>query len=130
MEKKTDNEKVENKNVPKYSFADVPDGTLIPASPIKKTIAKTMEVTENFNIFDVMTYIAKLKKAIADKDAEKEGMVHMLKAYEDELEFIEKELGVQKMEEEYQREVAEKASVRNGIETLNEIINEENNSGN
>lgn len=96
---------------PVYKFAEVPEGTLIPASPIKKQIAKTMEVTETFNIFEVMQYIAKLKKAIEDKDAEKEGMVHMLKAYEDELELIEAELGVQKLEEEYQKSVAEQNAI-------------------
>jgi hypothetical protein len=78
-------EKKEEKVIkPKYEFAKVPDGVLIPASPLKKTISKTMEVTEQFNIFDVMTYIAKLKKAIEDKDAEKEGMISMLKAYEED----------------------------------------------
>lgn len=95
---------------PKYEFAVVPEGVVDPISPIKKSIAKTMVVTENFNLFDVLTYIAKLKKAIEDKDAEKEGLVNMLKAYEDELELIEKELGVQKLEEEYQKTVAEEAS--------------------
>lgn len=97
----------EKENKPTYSFAEVPDGTLNPAQPLKKSIAKTMVVTENFNIFDVMQYIAKLRKAIEDKDKEKEGLENMLQAYEDELSLIEKELGVQKLEEEYQKTLAE-----------------------
>lgn len=95
---------------PKYTFAEVPDGTLIPIQPLKKTIAKTMEVTENFNMFDVMTYIAKMKKAIEDKKAEVEGLEIMLKAYEDELKVIEAQLGIQKLEDEYQKSIAEQTS--------------------
>jgi len=117
---------------PTYEFAEVPDGTLNPGSPIKKTIAKTMVVTETFNVYDVLTYIAKLKKAIEDKDKEKEGLEAMLKAYEDELEYIESVLGVQKMEEQYQVELAERVQreaeeakkLEEAAELVGEILNE------
>lgn len=95
---------------PTYEFAEVPDGTLNPISPIKKQVAKTMVVTENFTIFDVLAYIGKMKKAIDDKRAEIEGLEAMVKAYEDELKVIEDQLGVQKLEEEYQKTLAEDQS--------------------
>ena len=95
---------------PKYSFAEVPEGTINPVSPIKKLISKTMEVTENFTMFDVMSYMAKLDKGIKDKEAELEGLYAMKRAYEEELILIEETLGVQKAEEEYQKEVAENLS--------------------
>lgn len=96
---------------PTYTFAEVPEGELNPASPIRKKIAKTMEITESFTLYEAMQYIAKLKKAIADKDAEKEGLEAMLKAYEAEFKIIEEALGVQKLEEEYQKALAEDATV-------------------
>lgn len=92
---------------PVYAFADVPEGVIVPASPIKKQISKKMEVTENFTIYDVMSYLAKMEKAISDKEAELEGLVNMKKAYESELKLIEDVLGVQKLEEEYQKSLAE-----------------------
>ena len=94
-------------NVPTYAFAEVPEGTINPIEPIKKPIAKTMVVTENFNIFDVMTYLAKMEKGITDKEAELDGLRNMKIAYEKELKVIEDALGVQKMQEEYQKKVAE-----------------------
>lgn len=93
---------------PKYKIAEVPEGVINPAEPIKKTIAKTMETTENFNIFDVLTYIAKLKKAIEDKKSETVSLETMLKAYEDELAVIEEELGIQKKQEAWEKAEAER----------------------
>jgi len=93
---------------PKYELAEVPEGVINPAEPIKKTIAKTMETTENFNIFDVLTYIAKLKKAIEDKKSETVSLETMLKAYEDELAVIEEELGIQKKQEAWEKAEAER----------------------
>lgn len=95
---------MEKENKPTYKFAEVPEGTLIPGSPLKKQIAKTMEITETFTIFDVMQYIAKLKKAIEDKEAEKEGLVAMLKAYEEELSIVEESLNIKELEEKFQKE--------------------------
>ncbi len=118
-----------NKTVePTYKFAEVPEGVINPIEPIKKQIAKTMEVTENFTVYDVMAYIAKMKKAREDKLAEAEGLEGMIKAYEDELALIEKALGVQKAEEEYQKTVAESQPVESPYEE-NDGQNEQPESG-
>lgn len=98
-------ENMDNKKEPKYEFVLV-EGEVI-ESPIKRKIAKTMEVTEHFTVFDAMSYLGKLKKAIADKESEIKGLKEMEKAYMDELEVIENVLGVQKMEEDFQKNIAE-----------------------
>lgn len=99
---------------PTYKFAEVPEGVVIPGSPLKKQIAKTMMTTETFTIYEVMQYIAKLKKAIEDKEAERDGLVSMLKAYESELELIENELKVQELEEEFQKKFGESVDTIEG----------------
>ena len=93
---------------PKYKFSEYPEGVLIPGQPIKKNISKTMEVTEEFNVYDTMVYLAKMQKAIEDKEAEIEGLKAMKKAYEDELKLIEDELGIQKAQEEWEQVEAER----------------------
>ena len=97
---------MEELKVPKYEFTDVEEG-VEGVSPIRRTISKTMEVTEMFSVFDCLQYLAKMEKAIADKEAEIEGLKNMKEAYEKELKLIEDAIGVQKMEEEYQKELAE-----------------------
>lgn len=89
---------------PTYKFVAVEGMESV--SPIKRTIAKTMVTTENFNIFETMTYIARMKKAITDKEAEIAGIKSMIDAYEDELKFVEESLGVQSAEEDYQVEIS------------------------
>jgi hypothetical protein len=79
-------------------------------SPIHQQVAKTMEVTEKFTVYEAMSYLGKLKKALADKEAEIKGIESMIEAYETELEIIEGQLGIQKMEEDYQKEFAENIS--------------------
>lgn len=98
--------KKEEKIVPKYSFVEEEGQSEL--TPIKRKIAKTMEVTETFNVFETMQYLAKMKKAIEDKKAEVSGLESMVKAYEEELELIEKSVGVQRLEVEFQKEIAEK----------------------
>lgn len=93
---------------PKYQFVEEEGVDQI--TPVKRKIAKTMEVTETFNVFETMEYLAKMDKAIADKEAEVEGLKKMKEAYQAELDLIESELGVQKLDVEYQREFAEKLS--------------------
>ena len=95
----------EDKIVPTYKFKEV-EGEVL--TPIKRTIQKTMEVTEEFNIFEALQYRAKLLKAIAEKNAEIEGLNIMVKAYDEEIALIEESLGVQNLEVEYQKEIAEK----------------------
>ena len=94
-----------DKIIPTYKFKEVEGEAL---TPIKRTIQKTMEVTEEFNIFEALQYRAKLLKAIAEKNAEIEGLNIMVKAYDEEIALIEESLGVQNLEVEYQKEIAEK----------------------
>lgn len=94
-----------DKIIPTYKFKEV-EGEVV--TPIKRTIQKTMEVTEEFNIFDALQYRAKLLKAIADKNAEIDGLQSMVKAYDEEIAIIEEALGVQDLEVEYQKEIASK----------------------
>lgn len=94
---------------PKYKFVEVEKVEGVEeVTPIKRKIAKTMEITEEFSAYDAIEYVAKMKKGIADKEAEIEGLRSMIKAYEDELEIIENELSVQAMEADYQKEIAKK----------------------
>lgn len=97
----------EDKIVPKFTFGEYADGELQPIEPLKKKISKTMEVTENFTLLDVLQYVAKIRKAIEDKEAELMGLEAMLKAYEEEIDILEESLGIQKMQDEYEKEVAE-----------------------
>lgn len=94
-----------DKIIPTYKFKEVEGEAL---TPIKRTIQKTMEVTEEFNVFEALQYRAKLVKAIADKQAEIDGLNTMVKAYDEEIAIIEEALGVQDLEVEYQKEIAEK----------------------
>lgn len=91
----------EKKIVPIYALTE--DTSV---SPIHRKVSKTMEITETFSIFDVMSYIAKMKKRKEDLEGELKGLDDMITAYEDELELIEEKTGVQKMEEEYQKQIA------------------------
>jgi hypothetical protein len=104
---------------PKYQFVEEDGADQI--TPVKRKIAKTMEVTETFNVFETMEYLAKMEKAIKDKEAEVDGLKKMKEAYQAELDLIESELGVQKLDVEYQREFAEKLS--------EEIIKQREDSG-
>lgn len=92
-----------DKIIPVYKFKEV-EGD--PGTPIKRVIQKTMEVTEEFDMFSALQYRAKLIKAIEDKKAEIEGLESMVKAYDEEIELIEESLGVQELEAEYQLEIA------------------------
>ena len=92
-----------DKIIPTYKFKEV-EGEVV--TPIKRTIQKTMEVTEEFNVFEALQYRAKIVKAIEDKQAEISGLESMVKAYDEEIALIEDSLGVQDMEVEYQKEVA------------------------
>lgn len=85
---------------PKYEFLQ---DESVEESPIKRRISKTMEVTEHFNLYDVLSYIAKMDKRIADLNAEIDGIKNMKDAYEKELKLIEETLGVQKLQEEFEK---------------------------
>lgn len=97
--------KKEKEIVPVYSFVEEEGQNEL--TPIKRKIAKTMEVTETFTVFDAMQYLAKMKKAVEDKKAEISGLETMIEGYEKELKLIERATGVQRLEVEFQKEVAE-----------------------
>ncbi len=92
----TEKEKI----VPKYEFAKE-DGVEFIA-PVKRKINKTMEITESFTYYDCLQYCMRMEKAVADKQAEIDGLNNMIKAYREEIELIEKELSVTEIEEAFQ----------------------------
>lgn len=102
--------KKEKEVKPVYKFAEVPEGEINPGSPLKKRVAKTMEVTEHFTIYEVMQYIEKMKKAKADKQAEIDGLDSMIEAYEKELNEIKESLSIDELQAEYEKFVAEDAA--------------------
>jgi len=74
---------------PKYEFANIEGQADI--TPYKRTIAKTMEVTEHFDLYSAIEYVEKMRKARDSKLAEVEGLEKMIKAYEEEIASIENE---------------------------------------
>ncbi len=81
--------------------------------PVKRTISKTSQVTETFTYFDVLSYLSKMNKSIKDKEAELEGLREMSKAYQKEVDLIEKKLSLNAFEKRFQ------------LEEFNKIKNEE-----
>lgn len=95
-------EKVEvERIVPKYAWTPEDGAEFI--APVKRKINKTMEVTEVFTYFDALQYVMKMEKAVKDKQAEIDGLESVIKAYREEIELIEQELGVTGVEEEFQQ---------------------------
>lgn len=109
------NEKLKEieKNVPTYQFVETEE----PTPNIRKPIAKIRETAETFTLYDVMKYLEKMTKAIADKEAELEGMRKLKAKYEEEIRVIEESLGTKDTQEEYMkefaRELTEKANDKN-----------------
>lgn len=92
--------------IPKYEWVE--EEGVNDITPIKRKINKTMEITETFNYYDCLAYCMKMEKAVEDKKVEIEGLESMIKAYRDEIELIEKELNVTKIEEEWNKELHER----------------------
>lgn len=92
---------------PKYTFVEATDGSSTEESIVKKKIAKTMEITEEFSMFDVFSYISKMDKAIRDKTAELDGLKSMKEAYLKEIEEIKAQLGVEDFDSEYAKTLTE-----------------------
>ena len=90
------------KIVPVYKFVDETEDI----TPAERSISKTMEVTETFKMIDVLTYLARMDKSIADKEAELEGLKAMKKAYEEEVMVIEKQLKVMTLDDKYKKKIA------------------------
>ena len=101
--------KDENQIVPVYSFAPDQEGV----EPMKRKILKTMEVTETFTAYEVLQYIAKMDKAIEDKEAEIQGLKNMREAYIKEMAVVEEQTSVNSLQEDYQKEETLKAQHNN-----------------
>lgn len=114
---------------PKYEFVNEEGESEV--QPSKRKINKTMEVTESFTMYDVLAYTMKMEKAIEDKETELEGLKSMLEAYQKEIAFIEKELGVTKMDEKFHKELHEKLAkeeaekVDSVVEVKEDVIEED-----
>lgn len=109
-------EKETPKDIPQYEWASEDGSEFI--APVKRKIAKTMRITESFTYFDCLQYCMRMEKAVKDKQAEIDGLNNMIKAYRDEIELIEKELGVVEIEETFQRELHEKLKAEAEAEPL------------
>lgn len=92
---------------PKYVFAADADENL---PPVKRKVLKTMETTEEFTVYSVFEYLAKMDKAISDKIAEVDGLKNMREAYMKELSVIERQLDIEDLEDEFRKVEAEKAT--------------------
>lgn len=97
---------MEEKKVPTYKFVE--EEGVSDIAPIKRKIAKTMEVTEMFTYYDALAYCMKMEKRVEDLKAEISGLESMIKAYHDEIEIIEKELGVTEIDRVWNLELHEK----------------------
>jgi hypothetical protein len=95
-----------DKKEPRYEWVE--EEGMDDVTPSKRKIAKTMEITETFNFYDTLKYVMKMEKAVEDKKAEIAGMESMIKAYRDEIELIEKNMAVTKMDEEWNLALHEK----------------------
>jgi len=111
------------KVVPKYAWIEAKEGEVV--TPIRRQIAKTMEVTELFTYYDALAYVMKMEKAVADKQAEIQGLEAMIKAYRDELEIVEKELSVTELEEKYNLELHEKLKREELEKAVNDLVHED-----
>jgi len=97
----------EKKVIPTYEWVKE-EGETEEVTPIRRKIAKKMEVTETFTYYDALAYCMKMEKAVEDKKGEIEALESVIKAYREEIELIEQALGVTKMEEEWNVELHEK----------------------
>lgn len=114
--------------VPTYVWADEEGEADL--TPVKRKIAKTMEVTETFNYYDALKYVMQLEKAKTDKEAEIEGLNSMIKAYRDEIEIVEKALNVTKVEKEWNLELHRKLKEEEVNKLVADGKEEETNSEN
>ena len=105
---------MKNAKVPIYKFVSAEGEEVLP--PIRRKIAKTMEVTEEFNLYSVYQHLGKMKKAISDREAEIKALEVEKGRYELELKIIEKALRVTDLEESFQREALKEALAKKAAE--------------
>lgn len=97
--------------VPQYVFVESSEGEDLP--PVKRQIAKTMEITEHFRLYDVYAHLGALDKRIDEFQENIKALTEQKKNFLDELDIIEKALGISEMESEYNRVKAEEATAAN-----------------
>jgi DNA gyrase/topoisomerase IV subunit A len=108
---------------PKYEFVLDENEKDIP--PIRRKINKTMEITESFNYEDTERYVQNMEKEIEGKKKEIESMQSLVEAYREEMKIIDEKLGVNKAQEEYQREIEKENLVENEDVIVSEEVIEE-----
>ncbi len=111
-------EKQDEKIVPTYKFVVEEGDEELP--PVKRKIAKTMEVTETFNYYDALKYKMQMEKAIGDKEKEIGTLKTMVEKYEEELGMIEEQFDINEMERTYQVELHEKLKLEEDCECTDE----------
>ncbi len=107
--------------VPKYKFAPLTEEEK-KLPPVQRQVFKTMEITESFTVYSVFQHLAKMDKAIEDKQKEIEGLISMKENYMNEMAVIEKQLGITDLENEFnmirlkeiQEEEKKKLEVKDG----------------
>lgn len=97
-----------DKEVMKPKYAWVIEEGVDEVTPVRRKISKTMEITENFTFYDALAYKMKMEKRVEDLKGEIMGLESMIKAYDEELEVIEEQLGVEEFEKQYNLELHEK----------------------
>lgn len=90
---------------PTYKFVEPKEGE-VELTPVRRVIAKTSQITEHFDVYSTMEYMAKMDKEIESKLAEVEGLRTMKDAFQAEMDYIESVLGVKEMDRIYQEEIA------------------------
>lgn len=116
----------EEKKVPVYTWVE--EEGVDEITPSKRKIAKTMEITETFNYYDALSYCMRLEKEIENKKAEIEGLQSMVDAYKEELEIIDKELGVNEFDHKWNVELHEKLKAEEANKELESPYVPEENS--
>lgn len=95
------------KNVPTYEFVETEEEIIV-----KKPIAKIRETAETFTLYDVMKYLEKMTKGIADKEAELEWLRKMREKYLEEVKLIEEALGIENAEGDYIKLIASELTAK------------------
>jgi len=92
--------------VPTYKFSEEEGMEELP--PVKRQIAKSMEVTEMFTYYDALAYMMRMEKAIEDKKVEIGTLETMVGKYKEELDIIDGQFNINEMEKTFQLELHEK----------------------
>ena len=104
---------------PLYAFVSEEGSENI--TPVKRKLAKTWEVTEQFNYYDTLAHTMKLEKAAKDKRAEADGLDAMAKKFHEELEAVDKALNVNELDSKWNLELHEKLKAEAELEAASNV---------